>query len=293
MTMRDRFYAAAADLLERDERTAMVIAEIGASQLAAAGARSDRVVNVGIREQLMVATAAGLALAGFRPIVHSYAPFVVERPYEMLKLDLGHQDLGAVLVSVGASYDAAASGRTHQTPEDVAVVAALPGWHVYVPGHEEEADRLFRHAVGGGERAYVRLAERTNERRRDVEPGSLLVERRGRAATIVVVGPLLDAVNAATAELDVTVLYATTVRPFDRATLRANASAVVVLVEPYLEGTSAAEVSTALEDVPHRLVSIGVPNIEHRRYGTWREHDAAHGLDAAGLRGRIVRALAP
>jgi len=293
MTMRDRFYEAAADLLERDERTAMVIAEIGSSQLAAAGARSDRVINVGIREQLMVATAAGLALAGFRSIVHSYAPFVVERPYEMLKLDLGHQDVGAVLVSVGASYDAAASGRTHQTPEDVAAVAALPGWHVYVPGHEDEADRLFRHAVGEGERAYVRLAERTNERGRDVAPGGLYVERRGRSATIVVVGPLLDAVNEATAHLDVTVLYTTTVRPFDRATLRANASAVVILVEPYLAGTSAAEVSAALEDVPHRLVSTGIPNIEHRRYGTWREHDAAHRLDAAGLRVRMERALAP
>ena len=119
------------------------------------------------------------------------------------------------------------------------------------------------------------------------------VDRRGRAATIVAFGPVLDAVNEATADLDVTVLYATTVRPFDRATLRANASALVVLVEPYLEGTSAAEASAALADYPHRLVCIGVPNIEHRRYGTWREHDAAHGLDADGLRGRIGRALAP
>jgi len=292
MSMRERFYSATADLLDRDDRTAVVIAEIGSAQLAAAGARADRVINVGIREQLMVATAAGLALSGFRPIVHSYAPFVVERPYEMLKLDLGHQDLGAVLVSVGASYDSAASGRTHQTPEDVAVVAALPGWHVYVPGHEEEAERLFRHAVGQGERAYVRLAERSNERRRDVEPGRIVVDRRGRAATIVVVGPLLDAVNEATADLDVSVLYATTVRPFDRASLRANAADLVVLVEPYLEGTSAVEMSAALVDVPHRLVCVGVPNVEHRRYGTWREHDAAHGLDAAGLRARIGRALA-
>ncbi|TMF22724.1 MAG: transketolase, partial [Chloroflexi bacterium] len=59
--MRERFYETTVDLLERDERVAVVIAEIGSSQLATAGAReSDRYVNVGIREQLMVGVASGL-----------------------------------------------------------------------------------------------------------------------------------------------------------------------------------------------------------------------------------------
>lgn len=44
-----------------------------------------------------------------------------------------HQDVGAVLVSIGASYDAAQEGRTHQAPEDVALLATLPGWHIHVP----------------------------------------------------------------------------------------------------------------------------------------------------------------
>ena len=56
-----------------------------------------------------------------------------------------------------------------------------------------------------------------------------------------------------------------------------------MLVEPYLAGTSAAAVAAALTDRPHRLLALGVPNAELRRYGTGREHRAAHGLDAEGI----------
>ena len=291
--MRERFYATAAELLDVHDRLAIVIAEIGGSALMAAKSRHPhRVINVGIREQLMVGVAGGLALAGLRPIVHSYAPFVIERPFEMLKLDLGHQDAGAVLVSVGASYDSAASGRTHQSPEDVALVAALPGWRIFVPGHADEADLLLRAAAADNDRVYLRLAEQSNAAPRPIAPGHLHVERRGRDATVIAVGPLLDPVLEATADLDVTLLYATTVRPFDRAGLRAAAPRKnVILVEPYLAGTSSSEVDTALIDTPHRLLALGVPNTEFRHYGKWHEHNAAHGLDPAGIRARVLSFL--
>lgn len=293
-TMRERFAATTTRLLDDDPRLVVVLADISDAELATAAARHPaRVVNVGIREQLMVSVAGGFALAGFRPIIHSYAPFAVERPYEQLKLDLGHQDVGAVLVSVGASYDTAANGRTHQAPADVTIVGGLPGWDILVPGHPDEAEALLRAAAAGDGRIYLRLSEQRNAEARPIEPGRMTVIRRGAAATIIAVGPLLDATMAAVADFDVTVLYATTVRPFDAATLRATLEApAVVLVEPYLAGTSSAVVSAALTDVPHRLLAIGVPNTEHRRYGTWQEHNAAHGLDPAGIRARVRSFLA-
>jgi transketolase len=288
-TMRQRFYEFAREALDEDERVAVVTAQIGAE----AFGEHPRHFDVGIREQLMIGVAAGLALEGYRPIAHSYTPFLVERPYEMLKLDLGHNDLGAVLVSIGASYDAAHEGRTHQAPEDVALVAALPGGTIDVPGHPDEADRLLRQALGGDGRTYVRLSEETNHAR--VESGWLTVLRHGSpgAPLVVAVGPTLTPVLEATSGRDVTVAYVATVRPFPHEELRdALADGTdVVLVEPYLAGTSGAEVAAALVDRPHRLLALGVPNAEFRHYGTGAEHRAAHGLDAAGIARSLERFL--
>jgi transketolase len=286
-TMRKRFYELATRALDDDPRTAIVLAEIGASELP----RHERVFNVGIREQLMIGVAAGLAFEGLRPVVHSYTPFVVERPYEQIKLDLGHQDVGAILVSTGASYDGATSGRTHQAPADVALLSALPGWTIHVPGHPDELERVFAEALRTDDRVYIRMSEESNEA--PVHADGLAVLRRGSdaAPVVVAVGPTLDETLAATRDLDMTVAYLATVRPFDADGLRALVrSTDVVLVEPYLAGTSGAEVSAALVDRPHRLLSLGVANVELRRYGSGREHRAAHGLDAAGIR-RSLEAL--
>jgi transketolase len=287
--MRQRFYEVAAELLDSDPQVAVVLAEIGAGELRP----HPRLFNVGIREQLMVGVAAGLALEGLRPFVHSYAPFLVERPFEQVKLDLVHQGVGAVLVSTGASYDGARSGRTHQAPADVALLRALPGWTIHVPGHPDEVERFVRRAAAADGNVYVRLSEEVNATAFDSD--ELVVVREGSlgAALVVAVGPTLEQVLAGTSDLDVSVAYLCTVLPFDAAGLRAALRGTnVVLVEPYLAGTSAAEIAAALADRPHRLLALGVANEEIRRYGTGPEHRALHGLDAAEIRGAIAAFLA-
>jgi transketolase len=279
--MRERFYELVREALDEDERVAVVTAQIGEDGIG----EHPRHFDVGIREQLMIGVAAGLALEGYRPVAHSYTPFLVERPWEFLKLDLGHNDLGAVLVSTGASYDAARAGRTHQAPEDVALVAALPGWTIHVPGHPAELERLFRRSLAGDDRVYIRMSEEENHAR--VDGGGFTVLRRGSpdAPLVVAVGPTLRPVLEATAGRDVAVAYLATVRPFPHEALHhaLGTGTDVVLVEPYQAGTSSAEVAVALRDRPHRLLALGVPNAEFRHYGTGAEHRAAHGLDAAGI----------
>ena len=288
MTMRDRFYRRASAALEDNERVALVLAEIGVSQLP----KHPRLYNVGIREQLMIGVAAGLALEGYRAVAHSYTPFLVERPYEQIKLDLGHNDLGAVLVSTGASYDASTAGRTHQAPADVALLSALPGWTIDVPGHPDELERAFTQALAGDDRVYIRMSDESNTARAHGERLNVIRSGSEGAPFVLAVGPTLSPTLEATTDLDVTVAYLSRVRPFDADGLaKAVTGTDVILIEPYLAGTSSAEIARALADRPHRLLALGVPNVELRRYGTRHDHRSAHGLDAAGIRSSLEEFL--
>ncbi|OLR94712.1 transketolase [Actinokineospora bangkokensis] len=286
--MREEFVRVTTEAIEQDERVALVIAAISADRFTSALARHpDRVVDVGIREQAMVGVAAGLALTGHRAVVHTYVPFLIERPYEQVKLDFGHQGVHPVLVSIGASYDEPSTGRTHQAPADVALVDALPGYTIHVPGHAAEVEPLLRAALASDEPVYLRLSQRQNSAPMPAT-GGLVPVRHGSLGVVVAVGPVLDQVLAATEGLDVAVLYTATARPFDAAGLRAavdSAAPNVVVVEPYLRDTSAGVVAAALRDLPHRQLGLGVRrDAEVHAYGTVEEHDAVHGLDPAGIR---------
>ncbi|WP_150251819.1 transketolase family protein [Nocardiopsis deserti] len=289
--MRDTFAATVNRAMDTDPRLTVVLAAISAGMFRGAAARHPgRVIDVGIREQAMIGVAGGLALTGMRPVVHSYAPFLVERPFEQVKLDLGHQGVGAVLVSIGGSYDAAEEGRTHQAPGDVALLDTLPGWTVYAPGHPDEVRAALEAALPGEDRVYVRLSGTSNRAAMSLD-GRLSVVRTGSprsAGVVVAVGPMLDRVLEATADLDVTVAYTATVRPFDReglsALVGAAGNADVLVVEPYLSGTSAHEVAAALADRRHRQLGLGVArDREVRAYGTPAQHARAHGLDTEGI----------
>lgn len=290
--MRTAFFDTTDRLLDSDPLAAIVLAEISADAFTRSAARHpDRVLNVGIREPLMVSVGGGLALAGMHPIVHSYAPFLIERSFEQIKLDLGHQGVSAVLVSVGASYDAARGGRTHHGPGDVALLDTLPNFQVQVPGHPAEVPALLESAVGQGHSTYIRLSTEANRTALPVSP-SLQAVRHGRRALVLAIGPMLEPVLAATEGLDVTIAYATTARPLDATGLRALApTGTVAVVEPYLAGTSSRQVTDALIDRPHRTLALGVPRVELRRYGTAADHNHLYGLDPTEIRRSLVTFL--
>jgi transketolase len=290
--MRSAFADTAVELVDEDPRVAVVLAEISTERLEPARLRApERVINVGIMEQSMIGVAAGFALEGFHPIAHSLSPFVSERPYEQLKDDFGYQGLGGTFVGCGGSYDYAAEGATHHAPADVALMLAIPRMEVLVPGHPGEVGPLIRATYADGLPTYMRTSVVENDRAFATQPGSLEVVRRGSGPTVLVFGPFLSRTLAACDGLDATVVYATSLRPFDAdsfATIVGDSGHVIV-VEPFYEGSSASVLVPALGACAVRWTFIGVPRDSFiHAYGTPAELDADLGLDEAGIRRRLA-----
>jgi len=121
-----------------------------------------------------------------------------------------------------------------------------------------------------------------------VEFGRATIVRRGVRGTVVAVGPVLSSVLEATAGLDVSVLYYTTICPFDAGTLRENcALGAIVVVEPFYEGTLAQDVMSSVKARAIQLLSIGVPRRFLTSYGDAADHDEQCGLRAPQLRTRL------
>jgi transketolase len=293
--MRAAFGRTATALLDEDARAALVVAEISVSGYVGGALERypERAVNIGIMEQAMVGVAAGFAMEGFHPIAHSLSPFMAERPYEQLKLDFGYQGLGGTFVGVGGSYDYAGEGGTHHAPADASLMLAIPGMEVVIPGHGAEVEALLRATYADGAPTYVRASIATNPEAFAVAPGRIEVVRRGTRATVVAFGPMLGRTLEACTDLDVSVLYATSLRPFDERTLADSVAqgGVLISVEPFYEGTAAPVLTRALADRPARFVSIGVPRAFVHAYGTAADIDADLGLDAAGIRRRIAEVV--
>ncbi|KAA0558699.1 transketolase [Citrobacter braakii] len=289
--MRQRFAVVMSDLIREKDNVALVLADITAERFSdVLRDFPDRVINTGIREQLMIDIAGGLALSGMRPFAHTFASFLIERPFEQIKISLNHQNVGAVLVSAGASYDLSVDGRTHQSPADVALLNTLADWKIIIPGNAEEAEYALRIAANDTGLYYIRLSTETNKQTYWSGENSFTVLRTGHQGTVIAVGPVADRVLEATEDLDITVLYAPVISPFDSLTLRNTLSVPdIAIVEPYLEGTTAHAISGSLSDVSHRILSIGVKRQELRQFGTPEEHIQAHGLDTHGLRERFSR----
>ena len=99
-TMRERFAAVTTGLLSTDPRLAVVLADISADLFTAARRRHpSRVINLGIRGQLLISVTGGLALAGLRPVAHTFASFLVERPYEQAAHGLDTASLRAAITA--------------------------------------------------------------------------------------------------------------------------------------------------------------------------------------------------
>jgi len=135
--MRWSFQLALHERMKKDDRILLLWCDVGLGlfkrHLADFPAR---VLNPGICEPATVSMAAGLAMAGWRPIVYTIAPFLLERAFEQIKLDVDQQNLPVGLVGV----DCPSAGPTHACNDAAALTALLPNVRAYYPGSKEVVD---------------------------------------------------------------------------------------------------------------------------------------------------------
>jgi transketolase len=110
--VRHTFGVTLAELAEKDSSILLIVGDYGYSVIDPFKSKfPDRYFNLGVCEQSMISIAAGLALSGFKPYVYSITPFILERPFEQVKLDIDRQDVNVKLIGFG---DYPRSGPTHQ-----------------------------------------------------------------------------------------------------------------------------------------------------------------------------------
>mgnify|MGYP001578857426 CR=1 FL=1 len=285
MSMRKQFTLTMDTLLSTNEKVVLLLGDIGVFGFKKAfETYPERVYNIGILEQSTVSAAAGLSMTSLIPVVHTIAPFLVERCVEQLKDDFGYQKLGGNFVSVGGSYDYAALGGTHHCPADVEILKSIPGMEIIVPGTAKEFNALLISTYSNGKPTYFRLSERENSKSYDVQFGKAHVIKKGNDGTIVVVGPMLNATIEAAKNANVTILYYTTVAPFDTETLKNNCSSgKILLVEPFYEGTLVNEIIKTLKGRAVQIEIVGVPREFLTNYGKAEEHDTHLGLTSSAI----------
>ncbi len=155
--MRTQFAKTCMDLMDKDERVIVLLGDIGVHVFKDVFEKyPKRCYNVGILEQSMVGMAAGLAMAGFIPIVHTIEPFLVDRAFEQIKDDFGYQELKGSIVGVDVSQTSPNLGYTHQCPYALEHMAHVKGMKVFAPTSPEEFDKLLKQNYEGLN--YIRIS---------------------------------------------------------------------------------------------------------------------------------------
>jgi len=286
IVMRKKFIKTYEKIISADDKQVLLLGDIGVFGFRNVfAAFPSRVFNIGILEPATIGLAAGMSKAGLTPTIHTIAPFLVERAFEQIKIDLGYQQLGCNLVSVGSSYDYAALGCTHHCPGDIGILQYIPGIEIVVPGTPEEFDKLFTDSHDNGKTTYYRLSEKSHSLDFKVQFGKANVIKKGRDLTVITFGPMLEQVYTAVKDLDVTLLYYSTISPFDEDTLRNNltSSQKILLVEPFYSGTMFDKVIHALRGNKVSIKSLGIPREFLRNYGSAHEHDKALGFNMENI----------
>lgn len=291
--MRRAFLNRVADMIRNESDTTFFTVDIGMWAIRdVLRDFPERCTNVGIYEDGMFSIAAGMANRGLIPTVFGIQPYLIERALEQIKMDLAYQKLGINVVGTGAAVDYPKYGYSHYCAEDVQIIKTIPGCEFIAPGTAKQFIQLFNQAYRDAHPTFFRISDHPNkEYDVDVTFGKANVIQSGHTATVIAVSVMLDEVMKVCRNQDVTVLYYTTLEPFDHETLAHNCpSDKLLIVEPEYEGSLLYDVHKALPGKALQIKHVAFPREIFRNYGTYQEKMEYYGLTAENIE-RQLRTL--
>jgi transketolase len=263
----------------------------------------ERFINVGVAEQSMIGIAAGLALKGKQPFAYTIATFSLYRPFEMVRDDLGYQNLPVTVVGMGAGIIYSTLGGTHHTQEDVAIAGAIPNMQIIAPCDPDEctdATRWCARQKNGP--VYLRIGKAGEPvLTQNAEPwefGKVRYLRRGTGVCILTYGVITRmAAKVADALTEqgrsVSLVSVHTMKPIDRAgIIRAMQTHkhVIVIEEHAPQGGLAAQTKQfAWESkATCRLDTFSLQDAFIHNYGSWEDLLEAHGISVKKILAKVA-----
>jgi len=231
----------------------------------------ERFFNMGIAEQNLMGTAAGLATAGKIPFASTFAIFATGRAFEQIRNSIAYPKLNVKIAATHAGITVGEDGGSHQAIEDIAIMRSVPNMTVLVPADGEETRQVIKAAAQYKGPVYIRMG------RLDVpllfgedyqfEIGKANVLRDGSDVAIMANGIMVALAMEAAEELSlagisVSVVNVASVKPLDVSTLVqvAQKTKAVVSAEEHniIGGLGSAIAEVLAENAPTPMVRVGL-----------------------------------
>ncbi len=262
-----------------------------------------RLVNVGIAEQTLVGTAAGLAIGGKIAVTCNAAPFLISRANEQVKVDICYNNTNVKLfgLNAGASYGPLAS--THHSIDDIAVMRGFGNIEIYAPSCPVECRQIIDYALQHVGPVYIRLDGKAlpqlHDERYQFEPGKIDVLREGKEIALVAMGSTVHEIVDAAGQLaqrgiSAAVISIASIRPCDTQALGKllhQYASVITVEEHNINGGVGSLVAEVLAEGGYgvKLRRLGIPDGEYAIAGDRASTRARHSIDAAGVVNNAVQ----
>lgn len=256
---------------------------------------NDRFFNIGIAEQDMVSTAAGISTCGKIPYVSSFAVFLAGRAYDQVRNAVCYPNLNVKLCATHAGITVGEDGATHQMLEDVSLMRGLPNMRVFCPADETETKWVIEEISKIEGPCYVRLGRSKVPKiyadGEKFEVGKAKQIGDGTDATIFASGVTVSEAIFAMEKLkeegiNVRVVDICSIKPIDRDMIVkcAKETKKLVSVEDHsvIGGIGSAIADVLIEEYPCKLTKIGI-NDTFGKSGKANELVKYYGLDSESI----------